>query len=69
MKAIMALAMLALAIPALGMYGYLRNRLDALCSEAVVEAQKIISVLRPRAKESEASARPSGQNAPRSNGV
>lgn len=41
---------LVVAIPSLGMYGALRNRIDALTSESMVAAQELISTFRPGKK-------------------
>jgi len=38
---------LAVAIPALSVYGLMRNRIDSLSSEAVVASQDLISAFRP----------------------
>lgn len=41
---------LTVAIPALGIYGIMRNRIDALTSEAITSSQNLISSFRPGAK-------------------
>ena len=41
---------LMVAIPALSVYGLMRNRIDSLSSEALVAAQELISAFRPGAK-------------------
>lgn len=41
---------LAVAIPALSAYAILRNRIDAITSEAVMTSQELISTFRPGAK-------------------
>jgi len=38
------------AIPVLGIYAMLRNRIDALSSEAIVASQELISAFRPGTK-------------------
>ena len=38
------------AIPSLSVYGLIRNRIDVLCSEGVVTAQKMIASFRPGVK-------------------
>ncbi len=41
---------LSVAIPALAVYAIMRNRIDALTSEAVMTSQELISTFRPTAK-------------------
>ncbi len=41
---------LAVSIPAISIYAILRNRIDALTSEAVMVSQELISTFRPSAK-------------------
>jgi biopolymer transport protein ExbB len=41
---------LMVAIPALSVYAFLRNRIDALSSEAMLVSQELISTFRPTAK-------------------
>ena len=41
---------LAVAIPALSVYAIMRNRIDALTSEAIMTSQELISTFRPTAK-------------------
>jgi biopolymer transport protein ExbB len=41
---------LMVSIPALSIYAFLRNRIDALTSEAVLASQELISTFRPSAK-------------------
>jgi len=41
---------LAVAIPALAVYSFMRGRIDALSSEAVMSAQELVSVFRPGRK-------------------
>jgi biopolymer transport protein ExbB len=41
---------LGVAIPALSVYGVMRNRIDALSSEAIVAAQELVSSFRPGSK-------------------
>jgi len=41
---------LVVAIPSLSVYGLIRNRIDVLCSEGVVTAQKMIASFRPGVK-------------------
>jgi biopolymer transport protein ExbB len=41
---------LAVAIPALSVYAIMRNRIDALTSEAMMASQELISTFRPTAK-------------------
>ena len=43
---------LAIAIPALAVYGIMRNKIDSLSSEALVISQDLISTFRPTAKKS-----------------
>jgi len=43
---------LIVAIPALAVYAFMRNRIDALTSESMMLAQTIISAFRPGAKRS-----------------
>ena len=42
---------LAIAIPALSVYAFMRNRIDALGSEAVMACQELISAFRPTRKQ------------------
>jgi biopolymer transport protein ExbB len=44
---------LGVAIPALAVYGVMRNRIDALSSEAIVAAQELVSNFRPGPKHPE----------------
>jgi biopolymer transport protein ExbB len=41
---------LVVAVPALGLYGVLRNRIEAMTSETIVSAQELISTFRPARK-------------------
>lgn len=45
---------LVVAIPSLSVYGLVRNRIDVLCSEGLVTAQKMIASFRPAAGKKEA---------------